>query len=164
MHRSGFERISATLLVMGALHYCCRAEATRFEPEVQWVTVRNPKQIPDSVLNALLSHFVDDRRLADRSEPFNATDIGSTLPSRRLVLAGHSRTEWFVAYEHGGRGHHLDLVVLDVRGAVVRTVLSTSLNAGTHDDRTAWRLELTDVLPMLSNGTRNVKSGDRVHY
>jgi hypothetical protein len=139
--------------------------ATGPEPETQWVTVRSLKQIPEAVLNELLSHFDDGPRLADQSEPFNATDIGSSLPSRRLVLAGHRGTEWFVAYEHGGRGHDLDLVVLEVRGAVVRSVLSTSLlNVGTHDDSTAWRLELSDILPTLKSEARNIKSVERVHY
>ena len=70
-----------------------------------------------------------------------------------------------MTYEHGGRGHHLDLVVLDVRGPLVRIVLSTSLlNVGMHDETPGWRLELADVLPTLKNETRVLKSGDRAHY
>lgn len=147
------------------LHEQPAVRGTMTEPEIQWVTVRKLKQIPEPVLNVLLSHFNDNRQLADQSEPYNATDTRSPLPSRRLVLAGHRGTEWFVAYEHGGRGHHLDLVVLDVRGTVVKSMFSQSLlNVGTLDDRTGWRLELADILPTLSNETAEIKSGDRLHY
>jgi hypothetical protein len=147
------------------LHEQPAVRDTMTEPEIQWATVRKLRQIPESVLNLLLSHSDDNRRLVDQSEPYNATDIGSSLPSRRLVLAGNRGTEWFVAYEHGGRGHHLDLVVLDVRGTDVKSMFSKSLlNVGTYDETTGWRLELADILPTLRNETAEIKGGDRLHY
>ena len=116
------------------------------------------------VLKALQARFKGDSRLADRGQPFDATDLVSGLPRRRLVLAGHTSTEWFVAYEHGGRGHHLDLVVFNVRDGSPRPVLVTSPNAGRHDDRTGWQLTLEDLLPTLAITRTTVVDDERVHY
>jgi hypothetical protein len=131
----------------------------------EWVTVRTVAAIPADVFEALLSHFGHERHLADRGEPFEGTDLhGTGLPSRRLVLAGHSATEWFVAYEHGGRAHHLDIVILDRGPEGVRVALAVPSNAGRHDDSKGWQLDLSEILPVLS-GPRCLEVGcQSVHY
>src|SRR5438046_2276818 len=114
-----------------------------------WVTVRTVKQVPAPVLLALQARFTSDKRLADVGEPFDPTDVLTGLPQRRLVLAGHTATEWFVAYEHGGRAHHLDLVVLNTQGNVPVPVAAFEIDAGVHDDANGWRLTLADLEPVL---------------
>jgi hypothetical protein len=133
-------------------------------PGANWVTFQSVKQIPRAVLEALQSRFHGDSRLADRDEPFDATDLASGRPRRRFVLAGRSGSEWFLAYEHGGRGHHLDLVVFDLRAGSPRPVLAASLGVGRHDDRGGWRVTLADLLPTLTGARGKFIDDDRVHY
>lgn len=49
--------------------------------------------------------------MANPNEGFDATDVVSGKPSRRLIIAGHSSKCDFVCYEHGGIGYHLHLVI-----------------------------------------------------
>lgn len=128
-----------------------------------WVTVGTVREVPPDVLNALQAHFPDDR-LADRGEPFNGTDfIVPRTANRRMALAGHATSEWFVAYEHGGLGHHLDLVVLDVVQGHVIPVVARSVDAGTHNDLTGWQLRLADLVPYLE-GPRSPMQDGAAHY
>lgn len=43
---------------------------------------------------------------------FNATDIGIG-PRTRFIAAVHYKDRYLVAYEHGGRGYHVDLLTYD---------------------------------------------------
>jgi hypothetical protein len=55
--------------------------------------------------------------MADRRQPYQSTDVVTghpPLPSRRFVAAGVADDRWFVAYEHGGRGHHYHLLLFDL--------------------------------------------------
>lgn len=56
--------------------------------------------------------------IADVGESFEPTDvITGDFPSRRFVLAGKSAmspTFWVVCYEHGGRGYHYHIALLQV--------------------------------------------------
>lgn len=82
-----------------------------------WVQVRAPADVDPAVLQAFTGRFGGDKRLAGPGEPFEATDVVSGRPSRRFLLAGHAEARWFVAYERGGRGHHIVLAVFDSRTA-----------------------------------------------
>jgi hypothetical protein len=65
------------------------------------------REIEPGAVAALKRQFRDtDRRLADRSAGFEATDaIGpENFPQRRLVLAAYAGDTWFIHYEHGGWG------------------------------------------------------------
>jgi hypothetical protein len=139
--------------------------STPFSVDANWVTVQALEQIPAPVLKALQARFKDNRRLADRGQPFDATDVVSGLPTRRLVLAGYTSTEWFVTYEHGGRGHHLDVIVLDVRQAAPHPVSVTPLlNVGGHNDRDGWRVTLEDLLPTLTSARTKMVDDETAHY
>jgi hypothetical protein len=64
--------------------------------------------------------------VADVGEPFEPTDVVTgDLPSRRFVLAGKSApspTSWVVCYEHGGRGYHYHIALLEVDAGDVRAI------------------------------------------
>lgn len=72
-----------------------------------WEVVADPARVDASVMKALLEFIPTDQQLALPNEPFDATDIVSGRPTRRFLLAGKTQSGWFVAYEHGGRGHHM---------------------------------------------------------
>ncbi len=148
--RSGrfLELASASLLAFGSALGGAEAAKTGKEPQ-HWTTVRSAKLIPPRIVNVLRSEFSSDNRLADVGEPFDATDVLTGLPQRRLVLAGHTAAEWFIAYEHGGRGHHLDLVVFNTQHATPKLVAAFGINAGKHDDANGWQLSLDDLEPIL---------------
>ena len=98
--------------------------------------VSEPVQIVDHLREidpAVLRAFhvqVPTESISDRDGPFEATDVHSdeSVPSRRLLFAGHVAKFWFILYEHGGYGYHDDLVVfgqqegrfLDDRGRTPR--------------------------------------------
>jgi hypothetical protein len=117
-----------------------------------WSTSQSLGNVAPAVVEALQARFPDDRRLADRGQPFQATDIVTGEPTRRLVLAGRSDADAFVVYEQGGRGHHLVFVMFDTRGQVPRPVLRASGTAGTHDDAKGWQLNLTELKNALERG------------
>ena len=46
--------------------------------------------------------------VADRGQPFNATDVNdSALPKRRLLAAAREGDVWLIALEQGGRGYNV---------------------------------------------------------
>jgi hypothetical protein len=47
--------------------------------------------------------------LSPAGGPFNATDIG-VGPRTRFIAAVRYKDRYLVAYEHGGRGYHVDLL------------------------------------------------------
>ena len=67
--------------------------------------------VPADVAIALGRPIVGLKGIADRGEPFNATDIVETdLPMRRFVVGGISDDYVIVAVEIGGRGHTLSAI------------------------------------------------------
>jgi hypothetical protein len=117
-------------------------EKARFD-ETKWVVTRSLKEVDPEVVRALKVKFGRDDRFADHGEPFEAGDVVSEKPGRRLVLAGKSGHRSFVAYEVGGRGHHLVLVVFEA-GAPPQVVLLARGNAGAPDDP-EWQVDLEDL-------------------
>ena len=55
--------------------------------------------------------------LSPAGGPFSATDVGSG-PFTRFLTALHARGRYLVAYEHGGRGYHLDILTYEVSDGV----------------------------------------------
>ena len=47
--------------------------------------------------------------LSPAGGPFNASDVG-VGPRTRFIAAVHYKDRYVVAYEHGGRGYHVDLL------------------------------------------------------
>jgi hypothetical protein len=118
-------------------------ERVKFQ-ETKWVVTRSLKEVNPEVVRALKVRFGRDGRFADHGEPFEAGDVVSGKPPRRLVLAGRSGRRSFVAYEVGGRGHHLVLVVFEV-GTPPQVVLLARGEAGEHDDQSDWEVDLEEL-------------------
>jgi len=126
-----------------------RAEAQKFQ-DAKWTEVRRLSDIDPVVMRALQERMGKGSAFSDVGGPFDATDIGTGKPRRRLVIGGYSGERWFVCYEKGGRGHHLVLVVFDRAGGAPRPVLLARGGAGKHDDVHGWRVELADLRRALS--------------
>ncbi len=47
--------------------------------------------------------------LSPAGGPFNASDVG-VGPRTRFIAAVHYKDRYVVAYEHGGRGYHVDML------------------------------------------------------
>lgn len=79
--------------------------------------VAKQEELPPEVRTAVASYLQNDS-LADPGRKWNATDAAADpkLPRRRLALAGSGKTSAFVAYEHGGVGKHLHLLLLALDG------------------------------------------------
>lgn len=149
MTRDRLGRVLAVALLLAGsdvLAAKSRAAWERFQ-HAEWSTVRSLAQVPSEVMAGLRSRLGDDPRIADTGEPFDATDTITGLPTRRLVLAGHAASDWFIVYEQGGRGHHLVFVDFETAPRV-RPVLLARGSAGVHDDVTGWQLDL----PALRRG------------
>ena len=59
--------------------------------------------------------------VADKNQPFNATDVvDSSLPWRRFLAAGRENDVWLVALEHGGRGYNVQAYLLSSAGKLRR--------------------------------------------
>ena len=122
-------------------------EVARFHA-AKWTVTQSLKEIDADVLHTLKMRFGQDDRLADHGEPFEATDVLTRKPPRRLLLAGHSAHRWFVAYEVGGRGHHVVLAVL-ADATPPEVVLLARGQAGTHDDVSDWEIDLEELRAAL---------------
>ncbi len=105
-----------------------------------WAVTSDPAKVDRSVMQALLDFFPSDKRLASPKDPFDATDVVSGRPTRRFLLAGEAQSCWFVAYEHGGRGHHIHLVVFDTSPSKPSVQFAATGSAGVHDDIAGWQV------------------------
>jgi len=124
----------------------------------KWVEVPALHQVKPAIIRALTGQFGEDRRLAGSGEPFDASDLVSGLPTRRFILAGHAQTLWFVAYEHGGRGHHLVLAVFDDQSTPPKPLLVATGTAGVHNDIVGWKVSLEQLRASLRSGA--LSAGD----
>jgi hypothetical protein len=132
-----------------------RGEAQRFR-NTTWTEVRRLADIAPEVMRALQERMGKGSAFSDVGGPFDATDVVTGKPRRRLVLGGHSGDRWFICYEKGGRGHHLVLAVFDSAGGTPRPVLLARGGAGKHDDVHGWRVELADLRRALIGGELEV--------
>jgi hypothetical protein len=62
--------------------------------------------LPAAIRADLHSHAPE---LPPADGPFNASDVG-VGPRTRFIAAVHYKDRYVVAYEHGGRGYHVDLL------------------------------------------------------
>ncbi len=74
------------------------------------------KALPAAIRQDLKSRVSD---LSPAGGPFNATDVGSG-PFTRFLTALHVRGRYVVAYEHGGRGYHLDILTYEINDGVAK--------------------------------------------
>lgn len=111
-----------------------------FEP------VHSVEAMDKNVLALLVSKFRDDQRLANPDDPFDATDVITGKPRRRLIGAGKSPGAWFIEYEHGGRGLHSHLVIFSDEGGEWRIVYSGTgmKSAGSKDSSTTKTVVLKE--------------------
>ena len=86
--------------------------------------------LPSSIQTALFKRMKHDPRLGNPDDQFNATDVVNPKhPMRRLIVAGHSPTSWFICYEHGGRGYHRQLVIIATDTGTPKILFSGRFNA-----------------------------------
>jgi hypothetical protein len=129
----------------------------------KWSAIHSLGEVDPAVIRTLKSRFGSDDRLAERGAPFDATDVVSGKPRRRFVLAGRAAEGWFVAYEIGGRAHHLVLAVFDA-ASPPRVVLLARGDAGGHDDVTGWRLEVEDLRRGLREKQLSIENPRQPYY
>lgn len=154
--------VLATVVLVGGAHAADDTVAQFLS--IPWVLVTLPEKVDHTVMGWVTDRFGDDKRLAGPNEPFEATDIVSGRPARRFLVAGQCPGHWFVAYEHGGRGHHVDLVAFDTTGDVPRLEFVATGWVGVHDDIAGLYVSLEDLRAALTNG--KLKAGalcDRVN-
>lgn len=123
-----------------------------------WSLVRRVSEISPAVRSALSRRFfAEDPRMADPGGAFSSTDLVRVVPAprRRLLLAGHVGTRWFVAYEVGGRGYHHTLVEYELgRGAPRLTLLARGMFVKEH----SRRVELGEIVRALRSPGVHVES------
>jgi len=95
--------------------------------ETKYRSIEWLRELPPELAAAFRKH-VHGVPVADRGEPFNATDVAgkSDPPRRRFLVAGTSASGSFVAYEHGGRGHHYHLVLFGAEAPEPQRLASCS--------------------------------------
>jgi hypothetical protein len=159
---AGLLILSAWLAGSEAIAAKSRVAWERFQ-RAEWSTVRSLAQVPPEVLASLRIRLGEDPRIADAGEPFDATDVLTGLPRRRLVLAGRSSSDWFIVYEQGGRGHHLVFVDFETEPRI-RPVLMATGTAGIHDDLLGWRLDVPGLTHGLQSGSMSWGDVDATRY
>jgi hypothetical protein len=93
-------RILALSVVLATAASQSLADACPYS-SADWTTLPSKRDLPPEALAAF-------GELADRSEPFQLTDVvppGQRLPFSRFVVATAHGCDLFLEYEHGGRGY-----------------------------------------------------------
>ena len=87
----------------------CTANTVRWRGHV-FHEVRTLADLPPRIQSALGATRPGIDGIADRDEPFNATDVVyNDHPTRRFLTAGSDGDTWLVAVEHGGRGYNVEV-------------------------------------------------------
>jgi hypothetical protein len=105
--------------VLVALTFLTAAPALPADDDWSGYTmVKSEREIPVAVMQAL-TDLCRPCTFADIDARWNASDVMmGNLPSRRLLRAGHTDTEWAIEYEHGGRGVHTHSVAFSIYPSV----------------------------------------------
>jgi hypothetical protein len=112
-------------------------------------------ELPPAVRAKLLS-VTGGQQFADPGQRWNATDvIVHGIPERRLIFAGTVDGNWFIYYEHGGRGKHEHLVAMSLN-AHNRTSILANMYASER-----WT-ELAQIKGALEN--RSFQISDPGHF
>jgi hypothetical protein len=138
-------------------------EATFFR-SANWVVVNSLREVNPTVVEVLRDRIGRDDRLADRGEPFDATCIVAGHPSRRLVLAGYTGSRWFIAYEVGGRAHHIVLVTFEMTETAPTITMLARGSPGEHDDERGWQLNLEEIRDALLSGSLRLDDTSEDYY
>jgi hypothetical protein len=125
---------AAVILVTGAfllaVPHLAGASAPERPPDFQpsdYRLVRSKAEVPAAVLDSF-SSLCGGCTLADIGAPFNATDVVQPgLPARRLLSAGVSASQWFLEYEHGGRGLHSHFALFELRDGAASCLWANGL-------------------------------------
>jgi hypothetical protein len=152
-----FRRIAGLLLVTALVAGSeVRAAKSRLAWErfqhAAWSTVRSLQAVSPQVLEGLRSRL-EDPRIADVGEPFDATDIRTGLAA----------LDCFIVYEQGGRGHHLVFVDFEMAPRL-RPVLLATGTAGVHDDVKGWQLDMPALAHGLETGSMQWGDPDASRY
>ena len=99
--------LSSALVLLGWVQTATAELSTPLQQvlDTEFDTIARIEKLPTGVRKLL------PVGMANPTEKFDATDIDTGKPSRRLIVAGHSSRCDFVCYEHGGIGYHLHLVI-----------------------------------------------------
>ena len=74
-------------------------------PDGEFSAIEKVEALPTPVKTALAATFGQSSlKMANPGEPFNATDVMDSYPTRRLIFAGCTKERCLVHYEKGGRG------------------------------------------------------------
>ena len=115
----------APLFALLTLSSACQHRAT---PSVAWegrefVEVSSLTSLPVMIQDSLGAQRAGAEGIADRGGRFNTTDvIEPGLPMRRFVVAGLAPDAAIVAYERGGRGYSVRVLLYNWSGSRVRRV------------------------------------------
>ena len=113
------------MLTLVTLSSACGRHAT---PSVAWegrefVEVGSLASLPAVIQDSLGAQRAGAEGIADRGARFNTTDvIEPGLPMRRFVVAGLAPDAALVAYERGGRGYSVRVLLYQWSGSRVRRV------------------------------------------
>ena len=102
----------ATLVALAVVMAACRSEppATVAWGDRLFEEVQSLAELPPVIQSALGAGRSGLDGIADRGQPYNATDdVVDAWPMRRFLVAGRDRATWLVAVEHGGRGHSVEV-------------------------------------------------------
>ncbi len=110
--------------------------------DTNFETIVRFQKLPDDVQKLLPA------QLANPNEKFDATDLTSGKPSRRLIAAGHSAKCDLVCYEHGGAGYHIHLVVFNSDKRGTQRVFEGSLLKDSKDAAT-----VANIKNLIQSGT-----------
>jgi len=115
----------ASLCALLGLPSACAHHTT---PSVAWegrefVEVGTLAALPAAIQDSLGAQRTGAEGIADRGARFNTTDvIEPGLPMRRFVVGGVAADAAIVAYERGGRGYSVRVLLYDWSGPGVRRV------------------------------------------
>jgi hypothetical protein len=90
--------------------------------------VESLKQLPASIRTLLRGQI---GVMADRGEPFNATDvISQPAPANRFIRGGQVGARWFVWYEHGGIAYWKQILIFGSDPSGTPHVIARAIGRG----------------------------------
>jgi hypothetical protein len=117
-------RAASLCALLGLWSACARHTTTSVAWEGrEFVEVGTLAALPAAIQDSLGAQRTGAEGIADRGARFNTTDvIEPGLPMRRFVVGGVAPDAAIVAYERGGRGYSVRVLLYDWSGPGVRRV------------------------------------------
>ena len=106
--------LAAMALASGAARAANPADATLEEAFACHLahsskSVASLEKMPEPIRTYISQHIGP---MADRGEPFNATDVVMTpRPANRFIRGGEIGERWFLWYEHGGIAYYRNVIL-----------------------------------------------------